>query len=53
MAGNNCKLVEPIKVCEEQFCMDRERDKLGRHHQELLDWWDYKENADTSRQNLK
>lgn len=53
MAANNFKLAEPIKVCGEQFCMDREMDKLGRDHQELLDWWDYKENVDTSRQNLK
>lgn len=34
MAVSNFKLAEPIKICREQLCMDREMDKL---HQEFLD----------------
>lgn len=37
MAANNFKLTEPIKVCGEQFCVDREMVKLSRDHEEFLD----------------
>lgn len=35
MAVNNFKLAEPVQVCWEQSCTDREMDNLSRDHQEL------------------
>lgn len=40
MAVSNFKLAEPIKICWEHFCMDREMDKPN---QEFLDSGSYQE----------